>query len=331
LPALLAPGNLDALDRPLLMMHTDERGKRLLTRVLGLLTRHAQVEIGLVPQDVLDQAHDDPANKYWLLGTSQQLAMQVAKCMGYDYHMLYPDVVYARGFFAGLARMIAAGHKVVLHGSLCTKLDQVVPLLRKQNFDVPAADLTALALDHLHEQNEQFVINGTTAYPSVPLFLAVGPGAMHYMCPHYNIVYMAHEVLAQVPLMLFNTVDACLANLIPDDVTIAAPTRHDGMTWIELSDDRRVVTPADPCGLDDLAVRFWVMCWCEPKYQRMLSLDCEMPLPADHVSPFPAMSEDTIAAYKKKVRGAIAASEKITGLILPEVAGAFERGRTWKK
>lgn len=326
LPSLLAPGNLAALDRPLIIIHTDERGKRLLCQVMGLLIRHAQVEIYLIPEDIIALA-DNSTARYWLLGAAQQLHIQMTKCKGYDYHMLYPDVVYARDFFANLICLKEMGHSAILHGGISAKLDTVAAALRARNFDLSAAALHALALDHLHPRMAQFIVNGREGYPPVPLFLLAERGCLHYCCPHLNILYLAHRHLLTVPLVLFNTVDAALAQILPSDIPIYAPTRDDAIGWIELSDDDKIIAPFLACNLGECAIRFWVMCWCNKGYERYLGLDCELALPEDYLPPWPLMSPDEVSRFKEDVRKAVTETGGVSEIMLPMVVDAFERGK----
>lgn len=330
LPSLLAPGNLAALDSPIILVHTDDRGVELLRRAAEIVGNRARFEIHVVPQDLLDQAGEEPSNKYWLLGCAQQLQMQMAKCMGYDYHMLYPDVVYARDFFENLIRLAEHGKQAIVLGGLTTRIEKVAPIVRERGHNIAAAELNAIGLDHLHQQMTQFVVNGRAEYPSTPLFLLAGAGALHYVCPHYNIIFLAHALLHKVPLVLFNTVDAALPQVISDEAEVYAPQRADGIAWIEVSDQSRVVTPELACDLGEMAVRFWVMVWCNENYLRYLDLDCEMALPDGYVSPYPAMTETAIASYKETLRRAVRDSAGVAQIIFPMVADAFQRGRHWK-
>lgn len=326
LPSLLAPGNLDELYRPVILAHTDERGARLLTKAGAIIGERAEVEVHVVPTDLIEQVNDEESNKYWLLGCAQQLQMQIAKCLGLDYHMLYPDMIYAREFFSNLMKLVHTGHTAIVHGTMSGVLQDVAPRFRAGKCNFSPADLTALVLDHLHRLTRENVVNARSGYPAAPLFLYVGEGRLHYVCPHMNLIYLAHEHLFKVPLVGFNTVDAALAQVIPPEVEVYAPVAADGIAWAELSSIKRFVTPSHHCELGELALRFWVLTWCEEKFIRYINLDIEMPLPQGYRPPWAPMTEAEIADHKAAVRKAIADSRGVAKLIFRMVADAYQRG-----
>jgi hypothetical protein len=79
-----------------------------------------------------------------------------------------------------------------------------------------------------------------------------------------------------------------------------------------------------------LGVRFWVMCWCERRYEKYFALDCEMALPQGYAGRWPKMTDAEITSFKAKAREAVTQSAGISSTILPMVRDAFQRGKSWK-
>jgi hypothetical protein len=237
LPSLLAPGNVPALDEPTIVIHTDRASvDRIVAEVEKDLTRHAKVEVHIVPDAILDMVPENPANKYWLLGATHNLHMQQAKYRCHGYHMLMPDHVYADGYFANLVRLKDEGARAIVQGGLSAKLEAVAPVIEAQGGVIGPADLVGLAIENMHPQLDAFIINGRLDLPGSLLLIMIGDRAVHIVSPHMSIVYLAHDVLMRAPLRLFNTIDGQLPWFIPADVEPTVPSPSDGMVYVEVSD-----------------------------------------------------------------------------------------------
>lgn len=318
-PSLLAPGNLDALFEPTLVIHTDAAGAALLARSprMAAIVRLARVEIHQVPAGVLEQVPIDPAHKYWLLGGAHNLHMQMAKYRAHAYHMLMPDHFYAAGYFANLARLAAAGHDAIVQGALSTRIEAIGPQLKARGCDVPADELVGLGLDHLHWHFHGLTMNGRGDFNTSLLLLMIGADAVHIACPHMSPVYLSHAVLMRAPIRLFNTIDGQLPFLIPADIAPYVPAPSDGMAYMELSRSDKAFFGAG-CSLDQFCVRFWVVNYCQRGFERFFGLTTRLPLPPGYVPPVKPMTLAEIEDLLRIARSAVAASFKEIHAMLPD-------------
>jgi hypothetical protein len=314
LPSLLAPDNIDALNDPLIIVHTDERSVSRIAAALRQL-RSARVEIHVIPQAIIDMVPENAANKYWLLGTAHNLHMQQAKYCGHAYHMLMPDHVYANGYFKNLARLARDGKRAIVQGALSAVLENVAGRLGRP---ITPERLTALALDHLHPQVMPFVMNRRDDFPPSLLLIMAGERAVHIISPHMSIVYLSHEVLMRAPSRIPSTIDGQLPFFIPDDVEPYVPMPNDGMVYIEVSDLDKAGCWDGGCTLSEFCARFWIATYCCRGFERFFGLTTELGLPAGYRHSMVALSDEKIAAIKRDVRQAVFASYQEVYDALPE-------------
>lgn len=314
LPSLLADGNIGALDEPKLIVHTDAAGAEKIEAALaGVDVKCAYT---IIPEDLIDQTPDDPGNKYWLLGASQQLQMQQAKYTAHDYHMLMPDHVYSTDYFAGLDRLAREGKRAIVQGALSARLEDVGSLL-DDGRGFSACHLNALALDHLHMQMQRFILNGREGWPLAALMLMVGRDAITTICPHMSVAYLSHDVLMRAPIFLFATVDAHLPHLIPEDVEPYVPVPADRMAYIEVSDDSKGCVDSDFCNAAEFAVRFWVVTNLQRGFERFFALTNRLPLPPGYRCAIVPMGDDEIAARAAEARRSVANGYAAVSGIIP--------------
>lgn len=318
-PSLMAEGNLPVLEDPLVIVHTDLASAERLQIELTPLSEFARVEIHIVPQAIIDMIPEKDANKYWMLGAAHNLHMQQAKYRAHAYHMLMPDHIYGKGFFANLVRLALAGKRVIVQGAMSCVLEDVAPLLEQDNGEHDARRLNAMALDHLHEQIQPLVMNGREDYPGCTFMLFVASGAVHIVSPHMSIVYLSHDVLMRNSLRLFNTVDGQLPYFIPDDVEPYMPSPDDGMGYIEVSERAKPFNRGKGCLLMEFCVRFWTMAHCERGFERYFGLTTVLPFPDGYVPSIEPMTEAEIESIKTTVRNTVSESYDEIRAALPPI------------
>ncbi len=321
IPSLQAPGNLDALFEPRIIIHTDSASVDRIARAMAALPDHVSVDIYVVPDELIAQVGDHGGNKYWMLGTVCNLHMQQAKYLGHGYHMLMPDHVYACGYFANLARMAQQGERAIVQGAMSGRMEEVGPVLESTNGMIDPKHLNALVLDHLHPQLDPFLMSGDRVdYPVSLLLLMVGHDRAHIISPHMTIIYLAHEVLMRAPLRLFNTTDAQLPFFIPENINPYVPNADDGMSYTELSDMSKPPHKQGPVSLIEFCVRFWVQSYCCRGFERFFGLTTVMAFPDGYRPTLPVMTNDEIESMKMLVRSAVAhAFQEVHDLVPDEL------------
>lgn len=319
-PSLLAPGNIESLLDPLIIIHTDAASIPKLAAGLGRLLKFADIRIDTIPAPILEMVSENPANKYWLLGAAHNLHMQQAKYSGRGYHMLMPDHVYGIGYFENLARLAHEGKKAIVQGALSATLEEIGPAIEASRGAVEPDQLTALALDHLHAQVDPFLMNGRSLdeYPMSLLLVMVGQSATHLISPHMSIIYLSHDVLMRAPMRMPSTIDGQLPFFIPEDVEAYAPSPDDGMVYVEVSDRDKAGHWTGSATLDEFCARFWVMSYCCRGFERFFGLTTLLRHPQGYRPPLNPLSDDRIAAIKTRVREAVAVSYAPIYAALPE-------------
>lgn len=313
-PSLLAPGNLDALDDPLIIVHTDSASAERLRAELAALP--ARVEVHIVPDHIIAMVADNPANKYWLLGGAGHLHMQQAKYRAHAYHMLMPDHIYGTGYFANLRRL-ARDKEVIVQGALSAVLEDAEPILVGRSCAMAPEELNALALDHLHQQIRPFVMNDRDDMPANIFLIFVGEREAHIVSPHMSLVYMSHAALMKAPIRIFNTLDAQIPYYCGDQEPYM-PVPDDGMAYIELSTTDKKYRPTASYTLDQFAAHFWVMTYCNAKFLRVFGLTTRLAFPPGYVPPFQPMSGPVIEARKYAIRARIKDSRETVLALLPD-------------
>jgi hypothetical protein len=311
LPSLLASGNVEIFRGAKFLFHTDAGNKKKLEKAFAVLESYGEVDVRVVPQDVLRRVTEHPPNKYWLLGAANFIHMHTARWGGYGFHLLMPDHIYSMGFFGNLKRLRDAGHQAIVRGGLSAKLEEVAPILKARGCAFKPEDLNALAMDHLHPQFEALILNGRDDYPISSLVVMVIEGAAVVVSPHAAAVYLSNGVLRRSGLKLFNTIDGQLPYIIPDDIIPYHPGPQDGMSYIEVSD---VSKEANPRGsgwtLVDFCVEYWLLTYGDRKFVRYLKAPTIMSFPKGYKPPVKPMGESEFGKKLLEMWQAIAKMEE---------------------
>lgn len=315
-PSLLAKGNIRSLIDPLVIVHTDSASENRIKGGLYALRQHARVEVHVMPDHIVAMVADNPANKYWLLGAAGHLHMQQAKYRGHAYHMLMPDHVYGEGFFLNLQRLARKGRDCIVQGGLSAVMEDVEATLIERNCSIPPRELNCLALDHLHQQIQPFVVNRRDDLPGNIFLIYVGKREAHIVSPHMSIVYLSHEMLMRAPLRLFNTLDAQLPYYCGDNPYVPVP--EDGMAYIELSASDKKFRPTGGYTLDQFVAHFWVMVYCNRDFLRYFALTTRLAFTEGYIPPWAPMGIAEIEARKTGLRSAISERYGFVRDLLPE-------------
>jgi hypothetical protein len=292
-----------------LVIHTD---KASVPKLREALKGVPDVEIHVITQAIID----DPTNsKYWLLGAVHNIQMQMARILGYSYHMLMPDHIYSRNYFASLRRL-AKNHDAIAQGALSANLDKV------DLSDKDAAALNGAALDNLHGLYQPYIMNGRdyqTDCPIQSMMIFIGECEVHILCPHMSPVYMSHKLLEGCPLRLFNTIDTQLPFFVPESVSVAFPSAEDDMAYIEVSDGEKNNYNTLTGDMVDFAIRFWQLTHCELGFLRYLNKETILALPANYKHKIKPMTNEEIDSAKSTVRNYVRQMyENIKEALAPE-------------
>lgn len=317
IPSLLAPGNIEALFDPTIMVHVDAANRDKIATALERLRPFAQIRIEIIPDDILAMVPDKPENKYWLLGTAHNLHMQQAKYSAHGYHMLMPDHIYGRGYFENLARL-AKSHRGIVQGAMSAVLEDIAPVLRGENCSIEPRRLNSLALDHLHDQLRPMVMNDRDDYPSCALLMFVGERAAEIVSPHMSLVYLSFDLLMRATPRLVNTIDGQLPFFIPDDVEPYVPVPADGMSYIEVSTRGKPYQRHHGYSIEQFCIGYCVMAYNTKAFQRFSNLTTVMEFEPGYVPAIAPMANDDIEAKKAEMRNAVANSWDMIMSVLPE-------------
>lgn len=250
LPSLLAPANLAALreNGARLVIFTDDKDdsfERFWLMKKALAEKGLAVQIMKLPPESMALIDDKPLNKYWLLGTVQNLLVQMAGHYGMAFHCLLPDHLYAHEYFPNLFR-VAKDYEGIAQTSISADIAGCLPELEQWrqtdgSLAVPDLDLGDMGWRHLHAQTRYNLLNDVDITQDMPrshFQCWVGEDRLYLFCCHMNAAYLSARVCARAPIRLYNALDTELPAFMPE--TVCVPELEDGMTFIELSDDRKL-------------------------------------------------------------------------------------------
>lgn len=301
--------------RPLLVVHTDEKGLARLQAGLTPFVEAMDLEVHPVVGDLMAKMEENINSRYILLGASELIHMKRAFFRGMHYHCLFPDVVYPKGYFESLDRITRGNVGVVLSHSINTSLEDVAPKLHPE---MSAAALASLGIEHMHARQKPYVMNLRSGdYPIAPHFMYVGQSRVLVSGMHATATFFHNRVLGFSSLRLNTTLDAQIPMYIPSDVPIYWPKASDGMTLIELSDKKwDHLHRREGCDLKEVALRFWATAEGNRDYERILQGVAEFPLERP---PWWALPDEGLEKGLQKIHAFVSD-------IYPEVDQAFELG-----
>lgn len=279
LPTIRAPKNIAALREHgcRLVIYTDDAGfDRFWVMKRALRKEGIDVEIKVIPQEIMDQVPDMPLNKYWLLGTVQQLLIQEAAECNMAFHALHPDHLHNEEYYPSMFKLVAAGNDCIAQTSISGDLEACLPELEQWreadknsphfgSLSIPALEVGDMGWRHLHEQTRYNLMNDvdmTKGFPRTHFQCWQGEDKLYLYCCHMNAAYLSPAVCREAPVRLHNALDTELPFYMTPGGTVCVPEASDGMTFIELSDSAKF-------GGGDLVPfgEFAAQCWSTVHYR----------------------------------------------------------------
>jgi hypothetical protein len=273
LPSIRASKNIAALKEHgcRLVIYTEDASfERFWVMKRALRKEGIDVKIKVIPNEIMEQVPDKALNKYWLLGTVQQLLIQEAAESGMSFHALHPDHLHCDEYFVNLLRLAAEGNDCIAQTSISGDIAACLPELeqwRKENgsLEIPAVEVGDLGWRHLHMQTRYNLMNKvdiTKEFPKTHFQCWQGEDTLYLYCCHMNATYLSADVCKQAPVRLHNALDTELPYFMPANTTVCVPDASDGMTFIELSDDSKA-------GAGDMVpfAEFAAQCWSTVHYR----------------------------------------------------------------
>jgi hypothetical protein len=221
----------------------------------GLETAGLTLQLLVMPKEVMAhvQGHIKPGdprelNKYWILGVTGNVMLQMAGRAGMAVHALQPDHIYPDEYFPNLFRLRDAGHEAIVQpgisADITTAWKDIEPYRitegpHKGTLPIPGRDLGTIGLKHLHKQTRACLMNQAvipTKMPHSHLLVWQGRDKIVLHCCHMNPAYLSPRLCAEAPTRIPATIDAELPAFVKD-TPFYVPTIADGMPYLEVSDD----------------------------------------------------------------------------------------------
>jgi hypothetical protein len=166
LPSLRAKKNWEALEgRTRMVLLTDGAGfPRLFICARELERRGIKVNLLVIPPEIMSEVNKSPLNKYWLLGTCQNLLLQMAARSGMGFHALHPDHLHSEEYFPNMLRL-AETHDCIAQTSISADVGSVLPELEQYrqidgSLVIPDIEVGDMGWRHVHKQTLGNIMNG---------------------------------------------------------------------------------------------------------------------------------------------------------------------------
>jgi len=265
LPTLGSPENIKALaGRCRLVIFRPPAARPLLFRLTNWLRRAGiEVQYRDIPDWVMaemvageDASPEEREYKYDLqfcmIGCVQNILAHMAGRDGMGFHMLMPDHVYAKDYFANMFRL-AKNHDAIVQAGLSVNIETAAPVLEAyRNQDpaggelvIPDRALGNVAVAHMHAESLALFMNhgnlkpGEERIPRGPRLIWQSKEALHIYSCFQNAVWLAPHLMANAPIAFTSTMDCLLTEFVPPgesgEPRIYIPKPSDGMGFIEVS------------------------------------------------------------------------------------------------
>lgn len=325
LPSLLAEKNLEILkDAGRLILFTTKKDKEQLR--LGLLTAKKaglESEIHFIPDHLVGMMEENPINRYWLLGTVQNLCLKIARSQGMGFHMLMPDHLYAEEYFPNLFRLsqkYEAIAQTAISGDIEPCLREISAYRKGDAISIPDHALGDIVFRNMHRQNVPFLMNGRDLAVNMPdshFMFWVGKNSLHIYCCHMNAAYLSPRLVHFAPVRLPNALDTELPAFMP--CTVYVPELSDKMTFTELSDgEKRATNGSVP--IAQWMLRCLMTTHFLPQYERFFAMKSAMPIESQESY----MEDDEISLAHKNLHTALLACKDHVKQAYDEVQGELE-------
>lgn len=320
LPTLMAPKNRAALTgRCQIVFFTDEASfKGLYYLARDMTAAGLPTTVHVIPQAIMDfnngiefekakQAHDrlvarnapsadireahrnmsavgSTLNKYWLLGVTQQLLIQMAGKWRMGFHSLFPDHLYAEAYFENMFRLVgenpdAGIAQTGISADIHTCLPEIENFRQSDGSLVfPDRELGDMGFRHLHKQMRGNIMGKTdiaTSMPNSHYMFWVGKDKLHVNCCHMNAVWIPPSKTSTCPIKLYNAIDTMLPMFMPERVYI--PDEQDGLGFLEVSDDKKNES-APRVDFATYAAQAWNQVHLSDDWNPFFEASCEIPI-----------------------------------------------------
>jgi hypothetical protein len=243
LPCLLSPGNIPALPPGScvykIFTSDDDRARIVESPAFRTLSSLATVELR-----TLEQRDDNP---YVQSSNCYRAATREASDAGAAIIYLIPDMIFADGGLAAIARFLGQGKRAVLVAGLRTVKESIVPEVLARfraggAITVPPRPLVGLAMRHMHPVMQHHMYDEESA--------GFNPSFFCWRVPEQGfVVHCAHLQPVAVDLRgqratSYGTIDDDLLfdlGLRPDELAYAEDS--DDLLWFELSPRGRIIEP----------------------------------------------------------------------------------------
>ena len=207
---------------------------------------------------------EDASHVYWHLGMIQSIDIYYAKKLGGDYHLLVPDTIYSQHHFSALLDAVERGHTMVTRLGLSTYMEGICPAVDAYRQDgvirIPAADLMALGVSHIHSASVSWIATGRDTaeeLPSAPMIGWEGKDHLYMMSPHQTVLYIDASFVAKVEKRYYVSLDSELDKVIPGGCEIYHPKAEDGICLLEITPRDKRPTPLSLTPIKEYARIFW--------------------------------------------------------------------------
>lgn len=241
LPSLMSPANLEALRamRCRLVLFTDDF-QGLWRRTAFLEQAGISLQIRALPKDLLEANKDQLTHKFWILGTVQNLLVQMAARQGWGFHMLMPDHLYGHRYMPSLQRL-SMEHEGLPQAGVSIDIDAAKSDIEAHRRDavitIEDRELGDMAVRYMHQQTQSALVDKEDwAHHNILVWR--GQDGLHLANPLINPAWLSPRLCRQAPVLVPVTLDGETASLMPPG-TWHIPAASDGMTFLELSDSRK--------------------------------------------------------------------------------------------
>lgn len=247
LPSIMSAENLAALaGKARLMLFVDpEHATDIAFAIKGLQHKGIDLRLIQIPEEIIKEWKGNRAFTYKILGTAQDIMVQLAGRFGLDFHMLQPDHTYNRLYWPNYFRL-SKDHEAIAQIGICADHGPATQQLEKfrqadGSLSVPDVDLGNIAFRNLHKRMQPYLMNNASIPDRMPLshFLFwQGRDKIFLSSCHMNAAHLSARLCAAAPKFMPATMDACLPALTKG-TTCFIPDAADGLTFIELSGDNQ--------------------------------------------------------------------------------------------
>ncbi len=243
-----------------------------------------ETTVHLVPQEIMSKVGDLALNKYWLLGVTQQLLIQMAGKEGMAFHQLHPDHLFAEEYFPNMFRLAEENPgtgiaQTGISGDIHTCLPEIETFRQPDgSLVIPARELGDMGFRHLHKQMRGNIMGKAdlaTSMPNSHYMFWVGKDKLHVNCCHMNAVWIPPEKTAMAPIKLYNALDTMLPVFMPERVYI--PDDQDGLGFLEVSDNLKSESAAR-VDFAAYAAAAWNQVHLSDDWTPFFEASCEIPI-----------------------------------------------------